>query len=44
MVVGDRRDEHIMNTRWTDENGKPIIEPEKVVSEDEEVPDGPPFP
>ena len=29
MVVGDRKDEHIMNTEWTDENGKPIIEPEK---------------
>jgi hypothetical protein len=39
MVVGDRQDEHIMNAKWTDENGKPIIEPEKVDDEDEEVPD-----
>jgi len=29
MVVGDRKDQHIMDTDWTDENGKPIIEPEK---------------
>ena len=29
MVIGDRKDEHIMETSWTDENGKPIIEPEK---------------
>ena len=29
MVIGDRKDEHIMETPWTDENGKPIIEPEK---------------
>jgi hypothetical protein len=29
MVVGDRKDEHMMDTNWTDENGKPIIEPEK---------------
>ena len=33
MVVGDRKDEHIMNTEWTDENGKPIIEPEKEALE-----------
>ena len=26
MVVGDRKDEHIMETDWTDENGKPIVE------------------
>ena len=29
MVIGDRKDKHIMETSWTDENGKPIIEPEK---------------
>jgi hypothetical protein len=33
MVVGDRQDEHIMDTNWTDENGKPIIEPEKEALE-----------
>jgi hypothetical protein len=27
LIIGDRKDEHIMNTDWTDENGKPIIEP-----------------
>ena len=36
MVVGDRQDEHIMDTNWTDENGKPIIEPEKPIIEPEE--------
>ena len=29
MVIGDRKDNHILETPWTDENGKPIIEPEK---------------
>ena len=29
MVIGDRKDKHILETPWTDENGKPIIEPEK---------------
>jgi len=29
MVVGDRKDEHIMNTEWTDQYGKPIVEPRK---------------
>ena len=36
MVIGDRQDEHIMDTNWTDENGKPIIEPEKPIIETEE--------
>jgi hypothetical protein len=27
MVVGERQDEHIMDTEWTDENGKVIVEP-----------------
>ena len=35
MVIADRKDEHIMGTEWTDENGKPIIEPEKVIEKDE---------
>ena len=30
MVVGERQDEHIKNTDWTDENGKPILEPLKI--------------
>ena len=29
MVVGERQDQHIYDTEWTDENGKPIIEPLK---------------
>ena len=29
MVIGDRKDPKIMKANWTDENGKPIIEPEK---------------
>ena len=33
MVVADRKDEHIMTTPWTDENGKPILEP--LIPEDE---------
>jgi hypothetical protein len=27
MVVGERQDEHMMDTEWTDENGKVIVEP-----------------
>ena len=27
MVVGERQDEHMYNTDWTDENGKVIVEP-----------------
>jgi hypothetical protein len=34
MVVAERHDAHILETSWTDEDGRPIIEPEK--SEDEE--------
>jgi predicted AAA+ superfamily ATPase len=29
MVIADRKDQHMMDTNWTDENGKPIIEPLK---------------
>ena len=29
MVVADRKDQHMMDTNWTDKNGKPIIEPLK---------------
>ena len=29
MVVGERKDQHMLDTFWTDENGKPIVEPEK---------------
>ena len=27
MVVGERQDDHMMDTDWTDENGKAIVEP-----------------
>jgi hypothetical protein len=33
MVVADRKDEHIMTTPWTDDDGKPILEP--LIPEDE---------
>jgi len=32
MVIGERHDKHIMNTDWTDENGKVILEPLKPES------------
>ena len=28
MVVGERKDAHMISTNWTDENGKVIVEPE----------------
>jgi hypothetical protein len=28
MVVAERHDQHMYDTEWTDENGRPIIEPE----------------
>jgi hypothetical protein len=31
MVIGERQDKHMYDTNWTDENGKPIIEPLKKV-------------
>ena len=33
MVIGERCDEHIMNTEWTDSDGKVIVEPEKDIVE-----------
>jgi hypothetical protein len=29
MVIGERQDQHMYNTEWTDENGKVIVEPLK---------------
>lgn len=29
MVVGERKDQHMIDTNWTDENGKVIVEPLK---------------
>jgi len=28
MVVGERKDAHMISTSWTDSNGKVIVEPE----------------
>jgi hypothetical protein len=36
MVVGERQDDHMMNTDWTDENGKAIVEPLNPEPEPEE--------
>jgi len=31
MVIGERKDKHMMDTEWTDENGKVIVEPLKPI-------------
>jgi len=31
LVIGERHDKHMMNTDWTDENGKVIVEPMKQI-------------
>ena len=31
MVVGERKDKHMMETDWTDDNGRVIVEPLKPV-------------
>jgi hypothetical protein len=31
MVIGERKDKHMMDTEWTDENGKVIVEPFKPI-------------
>jgi hypothetical protein len=35
LVIGERKDKHIMDTDWTDENGKVIVEPLKPIKEEE---------
>ena len=30
MVIGERQDQHMLDTEWTDESGKVIVEPEKT--------------
>ena len=37
MVVGERHDQHMLDTEWTDENGKVIVEPLKEVESEEEA-------
>jgi hypothetical protein len=31
LVIGERQDQHMLDTEWTDENGKVIVEPLKIV-------------
>jgi hypothetical protein len=38
MVIGERQDEHMMNTDWTDEQGRVVVEPEKRLAIDSSVP------
>ena len=35
MVVAERRDQHMYDTEWTDEEGRPIVEPDKPESPSE---------
>ena len=39
LVVAERQDEHMMDTNWTDNNGRVIIEPEKPAEDEEEAED-----
>jgi len=34
IVIGERQDKHMLETEWTDENGKVIVEPIKVIDEE----------
>jgi hypothetical protein len=34
MVIGERKDKHMMDTEWTDENGKVIVEPLKPIEQE----------
>ena len=42
MVIGERKDKHMMETEWTDENGKVIVEPLKPI-EPEPIEEGEPI-
>ena len=37
LVIGERKDKHMYDTEWTDENGKVIVEPEKEVGTESET-------
>lgn len=37
MVVAERQDQHMLDTQWTDEFGRPVLEPEKSPEPDEEL-------
>ena len=36
LVIGERQDQHMYDTDWTDENGKVLVEPLKPVKEEVE--------
>lgn len=37
MVIGERQDEHMINTDWTDDQGRVIVEPKKKLADDPSV-------
>ena len=37
MVIGERKDQHMYDTHWTDDNGKVIVEPEIVSKLNDEI-------
>jgi len=37
LVIGERHDQHMLETKWTDENGRVIVEPEKIITPEMEV-------
>ena len=39
MVIGERKDQHMIDTEWTDENGRVITEPEKIIVTEEKQPE-----
>jgi hypothetical protein len=39
MVIGERKDKHMLDTEWTDDSGKVIVEPLKPVKETAETRD-----
>jgi len=38
MVVGERQDQHMYDTDWTDEEGRVIVEPDRVIPPHEQYP------
>ena len=36
LVVAERQDEHMMDTNWTDNNGRVIVEPEKPAEDEDD--------
>jgi len=39
LVIGERQDKHMMDTQWTDENGRVIVEPLKEVKKEQPIPE-----